>query len=400
MRRTAAARNTRALLVLIEPAIPAYNNAIYEAIAQFEGIDLCVWADLETPSQLNQYARTKPNFKAEHLPTRTIGPFILRPGLLRRLFAARPNIVILNGNPRDLSAVLALVFCRLAGCRAGVWNMFHRIGHPHPWTELYLRLVGQVAHLVMSYGKRGMTEQTRRGTPQHKIIVISTAIDERSVIRARDSIKAEDVTQFKTDEGLCGKKILLHVVRLTPIKRPDLMLQYYASLLKIRSDVFLVWIGGGPLEAEIKALAAKMGIEAHMRFIGPLYDERQLALWYRAASLFVMATCVGLSVHHAMCYGLPVITDDNEFTQASEFEVLQDGINGLTFKSGDADDFVRKVNSVLDSPELRDRLGAAAKRRLEIEYTLARKIENVRSAVNILRSKARFKASASGGASV
>jgi glycosyltransferase involved in cell wall biosynthesis len=376
-------------VVLVQPLIPAYNIPVYEAIAQLEGIDFTVWADLKSTSQLNQYDKKNNRFAAEHLPTKHLGPFITRPGLLRRLMDERPDVVILNGNQRDLSDAAALSLCRLLGCGVGVWNMFHRNGPPLWWTDRFMAYLGRVSHLLLIYGERGRTEQLKRGTPPEKINVISTAIDERHIMKVRDSITDRELEEFVSEEGLSDKHVLLHVARINETKRPDHMVRYFARLLETRSDVELVWIGGGPLEDMVKKDAAERGIANKMRFLGPIYNERKLAPWYLSASVFVSATGVGLSMHHAMCYGLPVVTDDNRQTQPTEFEVLQSGVNGFTFQSGDAVDFVDKINLVLDDRVLREQLSWNARHRLEVEYTLARKVENVAAALAFLQSKSR-----------
>lgn len=364
-------------VVFVQPVIPAYDVPVYEAIAKLVGIDFTVWADLQSKSQLNQYDKRQHQFAAKHLPSKWIGGFVVRPGLLRRLIAERPDIVILSGNQRDLSDAAALVLCRLMGCGVAVWS------------QLFMRYAGLWSHLLLCCGERSRSEQLKRGTSPGKIRVISTAIDERSILKVRDSITSEEVKEFVEAQDLAGKHILLHIVRLTESKRPDLMVNYYARLLQTRDDVELVWIGGGPLEDMVKNRAKELGISRKMRFLGPVYDERKLALWYMAGSVFVTATCIGLSIHHAMCYGVPVITDDNELTQTSEYEVLQPGINGFTFRSGDSVDFAEKVNLILDDPNLRKLLSDGAKRSLEVEYTLARKVESIASALSFLQSKSR-----------
>jgi glycosyltransferase involved in cell wall biosynthesis len=140
------------------------------------------------------------------------------------------------------------------------------------------------------------------------------------------------------------------------------------------------------LEDEMRRLAEDLGIRDRVRFVGPLYDESVLSLWYKSADVFVMATCIGLSIHHAMAYGVPVVTDDNPLTQTAEFEVLQDGINGLTYRAGDIDDFAAKVCRVLDDSTLRHELSQAAVRRVEEDYSIDRMAERFVAAVQRLNA--------------
>jgi len=267
--------------------------------------------------------------------------------------------------------------------------MFHRIGERRLLSELYMRFVGQVGDIIMSYGMRGRNEQVDRGTPLGKLVVLSTAIDEEAVCCVRDQICPEDVATFKDQFGLKDKRILLQVVRITQIKRTDVLIRAFRVLCQRRSDVVLVLVGGGPLEAAVRRQAKELGLSDRVLFQGPIYDERRLGLWYKSADIFVMATCIGLSIHHAMCYGVPVITDDNPLTQASEFEVLQTTVNGLTYRSGDSDDFADKVEILLDNEQLRRQLGLNAMNRVLNDFTLEKKVQNFSCAIDRLASLSR-----------
>ena len=365
-----------AKIVIVQGVIPLYTASLFERLAELPGIDLTVLADLETPSQLNQYDPKVHRFTAVHLVERRRGQFVFRPGLIRMLRRMQPDVVIFNGSPREISQLFAAIWCRTAGIPVGIWSMFHRVGKPRLWTEMYSRIIGAVGDVLMSYGERGRREQVARGTAENKIVSLGTAIDQTAVVKRRDEITQEEALAFRRQKGIEGKKILLHVVRLTEIKRPDLMVLGFQELTRLRSDTVLVWIGGGPLEEQTKARASAVGLTESMRFIGPLYDERELGLWYRSADVFVIATCIGLSIHHAMAYGVPVITDNDPLTQPSESELLVDGFNGLTYNAGNMQDFAAKINRLLDDDTLRRYMSANARETVETKHTLEQKVAN------------------------
>lgn len=372
--------------LIIQPFLPNYTLPLFERIAHLPGVELTVLADLQTKNQLNQYDASRDHFKALHLGRRPVGGIVFRPGIFSLLVNLHPEVVIIGGDPREVSQAVVLIWCKYRKIPVGVWSMFHRIGKKRLFTELYMRFVGRFGDLMLSYGNRGKSEQVKRGVPDEKVVVLSTALDESKIIKVRDSITKEDIQDFRRTKRISDKKLLLHVVRLTAIKRPDIMVRCFARLAETRNDVELIWIGGGPLEDETKELAHSLGILERMRFLGPLYDEHELGLWYKSSTVFVMATCIGLSIHHAMCYGLPVVTDDNESTQTSEFEVLIDGVNGLTYRSGDFDDFAEKVSRILDDADFHSQLSFNAIKRIEDEYTLDKKVENFAAAIWRLKS--------------
>jgi glycosyltransferase involved in cell wall biosynthesis len=373
-------------LVIVEPVIPKYRAPLFERLAAVPEIDLTVLADLETKNQLNQYDGRIHRFRVAHLAERKVWAFLLRPGLFGYLRRLDPDVVVLKGNPRDLSQLSAMLYCRKAGIPFGVWSMFYRIGERRRITTLLTRYMGAIADLLLSYGERGFRELRELGVAAEKIAVLHNCIDEGPIKAGRDRVRDSDLADFKSAMGLDGKRILLQVVRMTAIKRTDFLLKAYAVLAERRPDTLLVLIGGGPLEDEMRRLAEDLGIRDRVRFVGPLYDESVLSLWYKSADVFVMATCIGLSIHHAMAYGVPVVTDDNPLTQTAEFEVLQDGINGLTYRAGDIDDFAAKVCRVLDDSTLRHELSQAAVRRVEEDYSIDRMAERFVAAVQRLNA--------------
>jgi glycosyltransferase involved in cell wall biosynthesis len=370
--------------VIIQTVLPRYLTPLFERLSVLNGIELTVLADLKTERQLNQYRRGQDHFNAVHVGTASVGRVVVRPGLFKTLLAIRPDIVIINPDPREVSQLLTLLWCRARNIPVGAWSMFHRVGEKRLVFELYMTIVGWLGDIQLSYANRGRREQIARGISADKIVVLGTAIDQHKVIAVRDRISDAALVEFREAQGLAGKKVLLHVVRLTTIKRADLTLRCLARIVERRRDVLLVFIGGGPLETEMKALSAELELDAFVRFLGPIYDENTLALWFKNADVFVMATCIGLSIHHAMCYGLPVVTDDSQFTQASEFEAMVNNETGLTYRAGDLDDYALNVSRILDDAELRQRLSVGALKRIGTEFSIDRKVENFEIAIRRL----------------
>ena len=58
----------------------------------------------------------------------------------------------------------------------------------------------------------------------------------------------------------------------------------------------------------LQSIAEELDVEQYVRWLGSIYDEAQLAPWFLTADAFVYPGAIGLSVLHAMGYGLPVVT--------------------------------------------------------------------------------------------
>ena len=90
-------------------------------------------------------------------------------------------------------------------------------------------------------------------------------------------------------------------------------------------------------------------------------DRAGLEAFYREARIIVLPSLwfetFGLSVAEAMSHGIPVIAS----RIGALAELVDDGVNGLLFEPGDANDLAAKVRLLWSDAELGRRLGAAAR---------------------------------------
>jgi glycosyltransferase involved in cell wall biosynthesis len=107
-----------------------------------------------------------------------------------------------------------------------------------------------------------------------------------------------------------GRRTLLFLSRIHPVKGIDLLLEAWALLEQEFPDWQLVIAGKGePAHvAEVTAIAARLGVQ-RVRFPGPLYGDDKAAA-YSAADLFVLPTHsenFGMVVAEALAHGCPAI---------------------------------------------------------------------------------------------
>ena len=95
------------------------------------------------------------------------------------------------------------------------------------------------------------------------------------------------------------------------------------------------------------------------------YTAEWAAAW-RAADLFVMPTrneAFGLVYQEAAAAGLPAIGSRLNAVP----EIIDDGVTGILVTPGDTAELVRALELLIGSAELRERLGRAARRKVEID---------------------------------
>lgn len=154
--------------------------------------------------------------------------------------------------------------------------------------------------------------------------------------------------------------LLLTVRRLEPRMGLEQLLRA-AALLRPRSDLLLAVAGEGTLALPLRELAERLGLGQRVRFLGRVPDE-ELALWYRAADLFVLPTAAyegfGMVTAEALASGTPVLGTPVGATP----ELLRPLEPRLVAPGTDAASLARAVDGVLrlSTPELRLRCRAYA----------------------------------------
>lgn len=138
---------------------------------------------------------------------------------------------------------------------------------------------------------------------------------ERLGIKARFRVipNAVDINLFYPAEGSAerpdGKKRLLTVALLSPIKGIPYLLEALAKLRTKRDDFVLDIVGDGPNRAEYETLASKLGLDGIVYFHG-LKTKREVAEFMRRADVFVLPSLVetfGVVFIEALACGKPVI---------------------------------------------------------------------------------------------
>jgi glycosyltransferase involved in cell wall biosynthesis len=116
-------------------------------------------------------------------------------------------------------------------------------------------------------------------------------------------------------------------------------------------------LGSGPLEAELRAEHRRLGLADRFRFLG----ERPDALSYIASGdVLVLASdyeCMPVVVMEAFALGTPIVA-----TAVGDLPaVIEDGVAGLLVPPGRPDLLAAALRRLVDDPDLRMRLGRAAR---------------------------------------
>ncbi|MEL6100825.1 MAG: glycosyltransferase [Pseudomonadota bacterium] len=167
-------------------------------------------------------------------------------------------------------------------------------------------------------------------------------------------------------------KLIVGIGRLTEKKRPDLTIRAFAMAQAEVPDLRLELVGDGPERASCEDAIRDCGVGSSVRLRGalPHVEVRQVLA---RASIFAQHSMTalngdqesqGISLIEAMSATLPVVaTDHNGFS-----ETVVDGQTGLLCPEGDVDQMAMHMVTLASDRELRERMGAAGRRRVEDNF--------------------------------
>jgi glycosyltransferase involved in cell wall biosynthesis len=149
--------------------------------------------------------------------------------------------------------------------------------------------------------------------------------------------------------------------RLAFQKGHDVLLKAFAASRAARG-LDLVVIGQGALEAELKALAARLGIAHRVHFQGFVANPWA---WFARARLFVLASrwegCPN-AVGEALACGTPTLVTDCRFGPR---ELVEHGHSGWIVEKDSVEALEAGLDTLLSDPALAARLGARARTRAQ-----------------------------------
>lgn len=176
------------------------------------------------------------------------------------------------------------------------------------------------------------------------------------------------------------------VGRLVEWKGHDIFLRALARVVETRPSVQGLVVGGPEvtsprLPQELRQLAASLGLESCVRFIGHRQDvARMLAAMDILVHTSIAPEPFGRVLIEGMAMARPVVAS----AAGGVPEIVLDGETGLLVKPGDVEGFAAAILSLLQDPERAAALGRAGRRRVEERFTLqhhARQVQEVYAAV-------------------
>ncbi len=286
-------------------------------------------------------------------------PLTLR-RVARLVRATRADVVHTHGKGAGLYGRLA---ARLAGVPSvHTFHGLHYESYSRAGQYVYLaleRALARITHTVINVSKTQDAEALYLGAarPGHSAVVVNGIdVDE---LAARPASKRASLG-LKDDEQVVGC-----VARFDPVKKHDVLVRALKLVTKQHPNAVLLLVGEGPEKPEIDRLAN----ELEVRVVSPGAIGLE-ANAYSSCDLYVTASSkegLPLAPLEAMASGLAVVATD----VPGHRDVVDHETTGLLVApEAGAVALATAIESLLDDPERRRRMGQAGRARVLREFTL------------------------------
>ena len=203
--------------------------------------------------------------------------------------------------------------------------------------------VGVTPDIVRHMVAEGVNAQCAHFVPTFPTVDITPAVDRASLATPADAI------------------VLLTLSRLHEKKGLDILLQVLVGLPRC-----VAWLAGdGPLEADLKAMATRLGVADRVRFLGWRTDRGALL---RAADICVLPSRwepFGTVMLEAWAAGAPLVAAASQGPAA----FITDGANGLLVPIDDVAALTNALRRVIEDKDLKGRLIARGRADYEKDFT-------------------------------
>ncbi len=322
------------------------------------------WTEFEQIGALG-YHRTR---KVSNSSIPLAGELSLMTSLGRSIasIAKRESPDLLHAHSPILNAIPALWISRRLGIpmvyeMRALWEdaaVDHGTYGQHSWKYKTVKsLETWICHkaaqvTTISNGLR--TDLIERGIASEKITVIPNGVD-------LDNFRPCGPGHGGLENwNLKGKKIIGFIGSFFRYEGLDLLIEALAHLSKTRSDVGLLLVGGGEVEAELKAQISRLHLEKLVCLPGPIPPHQIPGVYvlidilvYPRHSMRLTELVTPLKPLEAMAMRKPVVASN----VGGHRELIKHDETGLLFPAGDVSALTGCLLRMLDYARLRERLG-------------------------------------------
>ncbi len=233
-------------------------------------------------------------------------------------------------------------------------------------AQIKLRIFLYIAFLLIKWTNTQLIAVSEDIARSHKKVCKLKAENIR-VIRNGISIEEihSQVSPQVTSEKDIAKPVVGIVGRIDKNKGHIYFIKAAEQLVSMGIDAKFWVIGAGPLEESLKEYCAKSNMEAHIEFFGFREDIQRYLAQLDVIVIPSLHEGIPYTMLEAMSLGIPVVAS----AVGGIPEVIEDSVNGFLIPIKRPDEIVSRVRSILQDPQLGERISTAALRTVSERFS-------------------------------
>lgn len=306
-------------------------------------------------------------------------------GVVERIKLLKPLSVVLAW-AMDRVALGVLLYCRLNKIPVIVYSgeTHDSAKRNYQWLRNIFRIpFYKLGQGFIAYGKAAYQYFLDKNVPTYKIDIAINIVDTQFFVSCVDVLRnngqaTKHRNQFVTKSGEPFAVHLLFVGHLLLWKGILQMVVAVAALN--RSDIALHIVGSGEDEPKLRQAVERYGLQEQV-FMHGYQQKTELPRFYAMADLLLfpsLSEVFGLVMVEAAAAGLPMIV--TQFAGATVDAVI-DGTTGIVIDPNNTPEFAAALRRLIDSPELRQQMGQAARYHAQTMLTPERSAEGYNRAI-------------------
>ncbi len=352
-------------VAVLQSHVPHYRLPYFDAIAAHDRMALHVHAEHVKPRSDG----SRPDWFRPLGPMRNLARGLnWQPGAAS-LDLSGVDVLVLSATIRTVSNFPLALRARAKGIPVIWWGHYHSAGSRENARRLR-RAMYSLGKAVLFYTDEEVALYRADGG-QLPASALNNGIDTREITTLRTPYEAET-----------RPKRALFLGRVTEKSRFDLLLQAMARPECATFELSVI----GDADDAIRNRAQQLGCAERILWHGPQFSEADIAPIANDCRCFVYPGAVGLSIIHAMAYGLPALVHDQRADHMPEIAAFSDGETGQSFAHGDVADLAARLSAMMINPNrLHDQSATALSMvadRFNTEAMAARFVAWVQQCVN------------------
>jgi len=320
-------------IVLLVPILAHYRRDVYKHLANSSKFEFLFYGG-------KNYENIK---KIDDLPGNTFEyvsfklfrhRFYYLKGAVKKILQSKPGAIICSGVDFHLMHTLVLFFIyRIVLRRKFYWWSQGTKGNQGKIGWFLRKMVYRLSSGVMLYSKAGYNNLLKMKIKASKLQVLNNCLNNEDY-----GYLNYDIQNNKSNDELR----ILFSGRISNKVDLEVLIRAIGYLkTKYNQKISCYILGKGDVNY-YSNIAKANEVEDLINFLGAKYSKEAHS-YFLDSDLFVYPGGIGLSIAHALSFGLPVITTDNFKLHNPEIELLKKDFNGDFYRDGNFEDLANII---------------------------------------------------------